>query len=185
MKNPRDFTHAVFTARRPHTRRQFSPRGGLIPVGEPPLPSAGKPPPPHRSLLTRRWPPPWRTTSPRLTSHATTIAPPTSLHQPRLPLEISMEIHPGCPRPVSRLPRPRRPAPANPHDGAGASVVALARGRVGTAGAASPAPATARVRETRPWRHRPRAPALAAARHHSPSVQAMQGSRPPPTRQIW
>jgi hypothetical protein len=38
--------------------------------------------------------------------------------------------------------------------------------------AASPAPATARVREIRPWRHRPRAPTLAAARHQAPAPPA-------------
>jgi hypothetical protein len=56
------------------------------------------------------------------------------------------------------------------HDRRGST--AAARVRLYAAGATSPCPATARVRETGPWRHRPRAPSLAAARHQAPATAA-------------
>lgn len=112
---------------------------------------------------------------PRALPSATALTRSASCPRPRQPPDAC-----PCPRPRPcdarghNAPSPRRsqraryPWKARRDEFQGA----LARGRAGTAGAASPAPAMVRVRETGPWRHRPRAPALAAARHQGPTRAA-------------
>jgi hypothetical protein len=92
---------------------------------------------------------------------------------PHFQSEISSPWLPSCMRPgcaVSRGSRSRSTSPSHsPTCPTRASLWPTpATVRPPAAGAASSAPATARVRETRPWRHRPRALALAAARHQAP-----------------
>jgi hypothetical protein len=98
---------------------------------------------------------------------------------PHFRSEISSPWLPSCMRPgcaASRGSRSRSTSPSHspmcPTRASLRPTPATARARPPAAGAASSAPATARVWETRPWRHRPRALALATARHQAQAPPA-------------